>query len=357
MAARLRALRYIFSLGLDGHLSFRTVAVRIERLRRRDRWRYSPTRRLRSVDRVPLDRPIFVLGLQGAGTTLVTRCLLRNRAVVSMSGNSEYWVATNELGFVRNRMAVLPRSLWSSSHRADLDHPLFGTEHHSVWASDELLPWYRRTAKDATTADADRFKRILREHIAVYARDRDQARFVDKTHTNTVRISYLDALLDGCDPYFLLVVRNPYTACTRALRRKPPSWRYLPSLDEQLKIVAAHWHNAYRLALEDGEQTGRFAALRFEDFVRAPTDVVRAACEALQLEFDSRLVPRPGDRLPFATLPTDSKWYPLRDDPWREKVSDDDAEIIEVRCGELAQRLGYGRVADRAPATRSILTA
>jgi hypothetical protein len=298
-----------------------------------------------------------VLGLQSGGTTLISRCLLRNRAVVSMSGNSDYWVATDELGFVRNRMAVLPRSLWSSSHRTDLEHPLFGSEHHSVWASDALLPLYRRTADDVAPAEAERFKRVLREHIAVYASDPDQARFVDKTHTNAVKIPYLDALLEGCDPFFLLVLRNPYTMCTRAARRKRPSWRRELPYREQLGIAAAHWDNAYRLALEDGKRTGRFAAVRFEDFVSAPEALVRAVCAAVQLEFDPELVPAPGQRFPFATLPTDSKWYPLREDPWRAKVDDKEAEIIDARCAELAESLGYGRVAEEPPAIRAVLAA
>jgi hypothetical protein len=63
------------------------------------------------VDRTPLDGPIFVLGMQGGGTTLVARCLLRHPSVVSMSGGSDYWVATDELGFVRNRMRQLPSTL------------------------------------------------------------------------------------------------------------------------------------------------------------------------------------------------------------------------------------------------------
>jgi hypothetical protein len=348
--------RYLIAGPPTGRRTFRVLAIKTERLRRRDRWRYSWKRRLRSVDRVPVDRPIFVLGLQGGGTTLIARCLLRHRDVVSMSGNSGYWVATDELGFVRNRMAVLPRSLWSSSHRIDLDHPLFGTDHRSVWASDALLPFYRQVRADAVAADGDRFKRVLREHIAVYARDPMHARFLDKTHTNTVRIGYLDALLEGADPFFVLVVRNPYTVCTRALRRKPPSWRKAVSPNEQLEIMAAHWENAYRIAFEEGRATGRFAAVRFEDFVRAPTKTVRAICESVELEFDAALVPRAGDRLPFATLPNDTKWYPVREEDWRPHVSDDDAAIIERRCGALARRLGYERVADSAPERSELLS-
>jgi hypothetical protein len=307
------------------------------------------------VDDIRLDRPIFVLGLQGGGTTLVTRCLLRHPSVVSMSGNSAYWVATDELGFVRNRMAALPSPLWSSSHRNDLDHPLFGTEHHSVWASDELLPAYRRVARGATPADARQFKRVLREHIAVYARDREGARFVDKTHTNSVKIPYVAALLEECEPFFVLVVRNPYKLCERAIRRKPPSWRTVPPRDEQLGFVAQHWQNATRLALEDGDRTGRFAAIRFEDFLTAPESIVRALCALVGLSYLADLIPRPGDRLPFATLPTDTKWYPLREDSSHADAGPEAVDIVRARCGELAARLGYGPEGEGPPAAPGLL--
>jgi hypothetical protein len=102
------------------------------------------------VDDVPLDRPIFLLGAQGAGETLIGRCLRRHRAVVTTSGNSDSWTGIDELGIVRNRMARLPRSLWGCKHRLDLEHSVYGTDHNSIYACDELLPLYRSTANDAT---------------------------------------------------------------------------------------------------------------------------------------------------------------------------------------------------------------
>ncbi len=344
------SLAYLFSRRGRGEGSYlRVVATRAVRAYRRDRWRRSLRRRLPSVDAIPIDRPIFVLGLQGGGTTLVARCLLRHPAVVSMSGNSRYWVATDELGFVRNRMARLPPSLWSSSHRTDLADPVFGTGHNSVYACDALLPFYRRTAADATPEDARRLVRLIREHIAVYAHDRSHARFLDKTHTYTVKVAYLDALLDGFDPFFVLVLRNPYTTCFRAIRRKPPSWPVAPPYDEQVRLAAEHWENSYRLALEDGEKLERFVALRFEDFVADSAASIRALCEFVGLGFDDDLVPQPGHRMPFATLPTDSKWYPLRPDDWRSQVPERDAAIIDERCGALARELGYLYAGDEAP--------
>jgi hypothetical protein len=272
-----------------------------------------------------------------------------------MSGNSRYWVATDEIGFVRNRMARLPPSLWSSSHRTDLDDPVFGSTHTFAYACDALLPAYRREPADATAEDAARLKRLVREHLAVYARDPHRARFLDKTHTFTVKVGYLDALLAGCEPRFLLVLRNPYTTCFRAIRRKRPSWRVEPPYDDQLRIAAEHWENSYRLALKDGAGLSRFAALRFEDFVADPHAAVRAICAFAGLGFRDDLVPQPGQRMPFATLPTDTKWHPLREDDWCSQVGARDAAIIDERCGRLAGELGYAWEGDGLPTRDGVL--
>jgi hypothetical protein len=262
--SRLGGLSYLISTagGTSGSRT-RDVAIKAMRLYQRDRWRYSLRRRLRAVDRIPLDRPIFFVGVQGAGETIVGRCLRRNAAVVSMSGNSGHWTGIDELGVVRNRMARLPRSLWGCKFRTDIEHPRFGTNHNSVYASDELLPLYRQTAEDADEADGERFRRLLREHLAVYARDPRRARFFDKTHTNTLKIPLLAAYLRGCEPFFVLVVRNPYSWCHRAVRRKRPTYRVEPTRDEELRLVAQHWANSYRIALEDARSTPNVTLVRF----------------------------------------------------------------------------------------------
>jgi len=338
------ALRYLLSSegGTTGSRT-RDLAIKGMRLYERDRWRLSLRRRLGRIDRVPLDRPIFFLGVQGAGETIVGRCLRRNRAVVSMSGNSDHWTGIDELGVVRNRMARLPRSLWGCKHRDDVDHPLFGRNHNSVYACDALLPLYRERAEDGDEAEAARFRRLLREHVAVYAHDPWNARFFDKTHTFTVKMPLLAAYLRGCDPRFVLVVRNPYGWCHRAVRRKPPSFRVQLAHEDQLRLVAEHWANSYRIALDDGARVGSLTVVRFEDFVADPEATVRGLCDALGLEFDPAMVPRAGQALPFATLPGDRKWHPLFPDPWLADVTDEEAAIVEETCGSLAERLGYGR--------------
>jgi hypothetical protein len=341
---RLAGLAYLLSAagGTSGSRA-RDVAVKAIRLYRRDRWRYSLRRRLPPVDRVPLDRPIFFLGVQGGGETIVGRCLRRSDAVVSMSGNSSYWTGIDELGAVRNRMARLPTTLWGCKFRHDLQHPLFGPNHNSVYACDALLPFYRRTAEDADEADGRRYRRLLREHLFVYAHDPSRARFFDKTHTSTLKLPLLAAYLEGCDPHFVLVVRNPYSWCYRAVRRKRPSYRVVLAPEQELALAAEHWANSYRIALEDARRVPNVTVVRFEDFVADPEAVVRRLCAFLGLELDPAMVPGSGQRLPFATLPADRKWYPLVPDPWLAKVTDREAAVIASVCEPLANELGYER--------------
>jgi Sulfotransferase family len=339
---RLAGLAYLLSSagGTSGSRP-RDVTIKAIRLYRRDRWRWSPARRRRAVDRIPLDRPIFFLGVQGGGETIVGRCLRRNRSVVSMSGNSAYWTGIDELGVVRNRMARLPRSLWGCKHRTDVGHPFFGPNHNSVYACDALLPFYRRTAADADDREGAQLRRLVREHLAVYARDPRRARFLDKTHTNTLKLPLLAEYLRGCDPCFVLVARNPYGWCHRAVRRKRPAYRLVLPPEQELRLAAEHWSNSYRIALEDAATIPNVAVVRFEDFVADPETTVRSLCAFVGLDFEPAMVPRPGDRFPFATLPGDRKWYPLFPDPWLAQVTEREAEIVASVCGPLARELGY----------------
>jgi hypothetical protein len=359
-SSRLAALRYLVSTegGTSGSRT-RDLTIKGVRLYQRDRWRTSIARRGRAVDRIALDRPIFFLGVQGAGETIIGRCLRRNAAVVTMSGNARHWTGIDELGVVRNRMARLPASLWGCKFRTDIEHPVYGSNHNSVYACDALLPFYRRTADDADEADGARFRRLLREHIRVNAADPTRARFFDKTHTNTLKLPLLAEYLRDCEPFFVLVVRNPYTWCHRAVLRKRPSYRISLGAEEELRVAAEHWSNSYGIALDDARRIPDVTAVRFEDFVADAEGTIRRLCAFLGLEFESAMVPQPDQALPFATLPGDRKWYPLFADPWLTEVTERTAEIVASRCGPYARRFGYTRTSadtppaahDRAPAS------
>ena len=258
---------------------------------------------------------------------------------MTFSGNSDHWTCADEMATARNRMHRLPTTLWGNKHRSDIRHAFFGTD--QPYACDALLPFYRRTADDATDMDAQRFRRLLREHLAVYGRDPDRARFLDKTHAYTVKIPLLATLLGDAKPFFVLVVRNPYETCRWAIERKLQLFRPGLLRDKRVGLMAEHWSNSYGIALRDAETVPNVAAVRFEDFLADPEALVRALCEFVQLDFDSAMVPQAGQQLPFATLPDDRKWYPLYPSDWLEGMTGDEQAIIGRRCSSHAERFGY----------------
>ena len=118
-----------------------------------------------------------------------------------------------------------------------------------------------------------------------------------------------------------------------------------------VRLVAQHWTNSYRVALDDARSTPNVTLVRFEDFVAEPDATVRRLSAFVGLEFEPAMVPRPGDTFPFATLPGDRKWYPLFPDPWLAEVTEDEASVVAELCEPLASELGYERpsVAPSAP--------
>jgi Sulfotransferase family len=338
--ARTSPLKYLLSTagGTSGSRP-KDIAIKAVRAYERDRWRFSPKRLGLRVDRIALVGPIFFIGTQGASETVIGRCLRRNRDVVSVSGNSRQWTGADEMGTIGNRMEKLPRNLWGSKHRADLPHPLIATD--QPYACNALLPFYRRTASDATPADARRFARLLREHVSVYAHDPKRARFLDKTHAYTVKIPLLAELLAESPPFFVLVVRNPYAACRWAVARKRELFHPHVSNLERLEVLSEHWANAYATALEDAARVPNVVVVRFEDFLDATESVIRSLCDFVGLEFERAMLPLPGQKRPFATLPGDRKWYPLYQSDWLSEMTDEEEAIITRHCDRLARRFGY----------------
>jgi hypothetical protein len=341
-------LRYLFSKEGGTTGSFvKDVAIKSVRVYRRDRWRFSPRRLGAQVDGIPLDRPIFFLGTQGAGETIIGRCLRRNEAVVSVSGNSDQWTGADEAATIRNRMPRLPSTLWGSKHRSDLPHPELATD--QLYACDSLLAHYRRTADDATEQDAVAYRRFLREHLSVYAHDRRRARFFDKTHANTVKIPLLAALLAESRPLFVIVTRDPYETCRWIVARKGNEF-FRPHVSDRrrLELAAEHWSNAYRIAIADARRAGGATVVRFEDFLDDPRTVVRRLCEFVGLELGEAMIPQPGQRRPLATLPGDRKWYPLYRSASVPEITREERDVIGSRCAEMAEYFGY------APADRPV---
>jgi len=306
-------------------------------------WRIHPRRLVREVESIQISRPIFLLGTQGGGLTLVSRMLRRHPQVVSVTGSSSYWAGPDEMQNVMG--SCLPADL-TGLHSKVPPHPMFS---HRDWlySTDELLPLYRKISEDFTADATRQFQRAIRLAVAAHANRPRCARLVDKSQSFTVRLSFVNSLIREQNPKFILITRNPYAMCYRAAAVTTPISKLKMPLETKLKLATQHWGNSFRCALHDSRELEDFLVLRFEDILREPRKQLSDICRYAELGYKETMLPAPQHKLPLGSTGSsrgDRKWYPLRPDvnrrylqalePWMIK-------LIEDRVGKLASKWHY----------------
>jgi hypothetical protein len=310
---------------------------------KRNNWIIDPRTYLGEHDHITIDRPIFLLGFQGGGLTLVSRMLRRNPAVVSVTGNCRYWSGADEMHTVLG--PLLPAELTGTRYKVPCaHHPFYLPPRSWTYACDELLPYYRKTEADATAELKHRFQRLIRLVLARHAPGDASPRFTDKSQVYTVRVSLIRELLKEHKPKFLLIAMNPYAACRKAANGKAIDMKRLRQklpFETRLNICAQHWANSIACALRDAG--GDFSIIRFEDVLADPKGSMNKICGLLELEFDEIMLPQEGQVLPLGSR-FRNRWYPLdcdRNQAYLRNIDSREIRIINSTCGELIRRLGY----------------
>jgi hypothetical protein len=330
----------------------KTVGV-VRRERQRLRYRHNLRRFRYAWDDLSIDRPIFLLGIQGGGGTILARCLQRHPKTVYASGNSDFWAAPNEIHNCPHLYDVPEPLVHRTYHFGTVDdrmehHPRHGYQRSWLYATDEFLPRYGKTARDVDEETTRAFRRVLKKIILAYAHDPSACRLVDQSQLFTIQVPYLARMLEDCDPRFVLVARNPYATCGRAVAKEYTAARggYIEG-DRAARIACAaeHWSNSYRLALEAAREVPMLT-VRYEDFLDEPARIVREVCDFAELEFTPAQVPADGQRAPEGSVEPE-KWYPLKRDENARYLKDPDPDLLHAlhrRAGDLIERLGYERM-------------
>jgi len=336
-----------------GSLSlFRKAVGRLRYHAQLARYEFNARRLLGGIARMPIDRPVFVLGVQGGGLTVLARCLYRHPQVVYASGNSDWWAGPDEIHNC-NHIRDLPEPLVHRSYHFHNvgavveNHPRFGYQRSWLYAVDELLPAFRKRAADADEATARGLQRVLRKLIGAYAHDPATARIVDMSQLYSIQVAYVARMLEEFSPMFVIAARNPYAVCARAVAKEYVAAHGCVFTDPETKIACAveHWTNSFRCALEDTRDLPRLI-VRYEDFMADPEDIVRRIGTFADLPFDSRQIPAPGQRFPLGSL-VDNKWFPLRsgeNERYLERLDPALVRALNARAGDLIDRLGYERI-------------
>lgn len=295
---------------------------------------------------IPIVRPIFILGTQGGGLTLLSRMLRRHPNSVGAAGGCRYWTSADELQNVFG--PILPADLTGLRFKAP-HHPVLTAPRSWTFAARDLFERYRATEDDVTPEISRALKRVIRYSIRRFARSPQRARFVDKSQSYSVRAGLIWAALAESDPRFVLVPRDPYVSVFRASRGKAADMKRLASsmsLAERVELCAEHYANTMRATLEDADSLNLpLKIVRFEDLIAEPEKVLRDCCQFVDLDFRRDMLPAPGHRLPLGSRFRD-RWYPIRSGVnvgYEDCLDATTLEAVNRHCGSLLNRLGYHR--------------
>ncbi|MFW6008255.1 MAG: sulfotransferase family protein [archaeon] len=314
---------------------------------KRNNWIFDLSRYIKDFQNVQVKKPIFFLGTHGGGLTLVSRMIRRNKKIVSVSGNYKYWSGADEMQVVLG--SILPFELSGIKHHVpnfeNYKFPFMKTEMTWLYATNELLKYYRKDEEDFTDKVSELFNNIIKWLIYRHSKGEQGIRFTDKSQVYTVKVSYINKLLTGSDPKFILITRNPYAMCYRAPYKEGGLKKILGnfSFEDKLELAAQHWANSINCALDDKEKVDNFLTIRFEDILTNPEKKLKEICDFIELDYNDDMIPQAHHNIPFGSRYF-KKWYPLKpsiNNKYFNNIQKSHIDIINKYCADLVDKFDY----------------
>lgn len=258
---------------------------------------------------MPLQQPVFIVGVNKSGTSLLYLLLSRHS---HLSAIRSYRPPKP----VRGRTAMLTahdHGIAEGQKIPGLLSKLAPKGGSGRWATSAHVAEYRLTDADVEPGDREAVTRAYRQGML-----RSDARLCEKSPPNLIRTRYLQALFP--DALFVVLVRHPL-ATVAANGKKRAKWG-------DVSVQAEHWAEAHRLFLADRPHLRRMMILRYEDLVADVNGSLRAICDFCHMPFEPGLT----DAEPVA---------PSVNDAMVNLLSADERAVVAARCGDVAEVLGY----------------
>lgn len=306
---------------------------------RRNNWIFDFNRFLKRNQDTKIEKPIFLLGTQGGGLTLVSRMIRKHESIVSVTGNNRYWSGADEMNSVLG--PILPYEFKSIEYIKEFQKKYqFPNDWHC--GIDENIGYFRKTEKDVTDGLKRRFRDIIKWLIYKHGNGAKNIRFTDKSQTFSLKVSFINEILKDTNPKFILITRNPYAMCYRIA--KGTMYKHeKDSMSDRLILACQHWKNYMKYAIEDGMKINSFMIVKFEDILNKPEENLKDICDFLELEYNDVMLPNENDKIPFGSMRR-KRWYPLNanvNEKYLREIKKEHLEIITKSCREYIEILNY----------------
>ncbi len=304
----------------------------------------TPRRFRHPLSDIDIIKPIFLLGTQGGGLTLLSRILHRSQNAVYCNGNADFWAGRDEMQNVGFRH--LPKELrLGTAGDYDIIHPEASNAGGFLYATDECFDDFRLTEKDYTPENAFKIRNLIKTYIRAYAKDIQAARFIDKSQSYSLKVPWLKKCFP--DAKFVIFSRNPYAICSRNLsnevERIQKGWNR-PNLTQErlLSLKSQHWLKTFETLFSDLKKE-EHVFMPFETFLENPKDSLKTILNYCELPWDENLLPAKHHTVPRGSVSLE-KWFPMQKVPNQkhlEGLNDLHKDIIASIVNPLAKTMGY----------------
>jgi len=260
-----------------------------------------------NTENKPFNSPIFMVGLQGAGETLLGRIIKHSPEIVTVGGDNKYWYGTDEMHTVLG--PILVQEFTGQLHKVPRKD-LYGRRRGWVYASNEMVNYYRLSENTVTKDISNNFRRALRT-IEVFGKQ-GHCRIFDKSQTYALKINAIRKILHDSNPKFLAVLRNPVASIYRAAFVTTHLSKENMNQEDKVRVAAEHWKNTIQSISDSVPVKGEdLLVLKIEDFLSDPEILVNDIFKHINLSYDHTFFPSEKDSAPWWAKRAD-RWYPLR---------------------------------------------
>jgi hypothetical protein len=272
-----------------------------------------------------VDRPIFVVGVDHSGTTILYRMLARHPEVAWFSqyslrdGNMPGRARVPLNGWINRTGRSLAGHTWRKELRVVRPEPreCFGIWRRLIPRNDALL-----YASDCTDELAERVRRVVASDLRAWRLER----MLMKTPYLTRRILLLDRIFP--DALFVHIVRDGRAVALSNRERIAKEGGLAP--EEALRKSAAYWVQTLDYVEECAELLGpRFSGIRYENFCQDVHGALNAAFRVCGLDPAAAHL----DGVPRTLTPTNDRWL--------RECSAGDRAILDEELRETLIRWDY----------------
>lgn len=302
-------------------------------------------RRLYSYGKeIEIYKPIFLIGNQGEGLTLVSRMIRRNRNLLNITGNYKYWSGADEMVAVMEGM--LSENI-STTFKNAPTHELFQPPRSWSYAINDLYDFYKKSKNDVLNVDKEKLIYAIKYSIKRHSRNLENPRFIDKSQVFSIKLNFIEKILRNYKPFFVHIMRNPYVSIFRAAIGQAKDMDRLINkipLNDRVEYCIQHWKNVALHILQNRDHLN-YLFIKFEDILKNPEENLEKICQFIEIKFKKTMIPSVNDIIPYGSR-FKQRWYPLQtniNEKYMKMIDTNIISQINSQIGELIEKYGYER--------------